>query len=82
MHTQQGRKLWSSLDVDAQSGECTSGYGLRDPRNAEFQLEARRVSKTAEVEFEFITWISSEATVDFRSDNSRPSFSLFVDICK
>ena len=40
------------------------------------------VSKTAEVEFEFITQVSSEATAAFCSGSGRPSFSLFVDICK
>ena len=37
---------------------------------------------TAEAEFEFITWVSLEATTDFCSSSGRTSFSLFVDICK
>ena len=30
------------------------------------------VTKTAEVEFEFITWVSSKATADFHSGSGRP----------
>ena len=44
-------------------------------------LQNLRASKTTEVEFEFITWVLSEATTDFLSSSGRPSFSLFVDIC-
>ena len=46
------------------------------------QKQFARVSKTAEVQFELITWVSSEAMVIFGSSCGRPSCSLFVDICK
>ena len=39
-------------------------------------------SCTAEVEFEFTTWVPLKATANFHSCSGQPSFLLFVYVCK
>ena len=47
-----------------------------------FQWNEHRVLKLDEVEFEFPNWVQAKVTSNCLVRGGRPSFPLFVDICK